>query len=139
MADINLYFYVEDIALTVAQRNTLVEQLKLIGRKDTDGNPKNRNHWRVRPDNKAVIFEGWFDDTHLSAVGIRNRLASIFGVANTSITYTTNNTAYGPVVVYSYQSTERLRIGVFGGTSTTYAQSYAAVLDFLSDNQATWE
>lgn len=136
--DVNLYFYIEALNLTAGQRDTLVEQLKLIGRRDQDGNPKNRNHWRVRPDNLAVIFEAWFDEDHLTAVALRNRLAAIFGVAQASITYATNQTAYGPLVTYTYNSTARLRVGVFGGVSASYAESRAACLAYLAANAGTW-
>ncbi len=137
--DVNLYFYIEALNMTAAQRQTLVEQLKLIGRRDADPNPKNRNHWRVRTDNLAVIFEAWFDEDHLTAVSLRNRLAAIYGVAQASITYATNQTAYGPVVTYTYNSTARLRVGVFGGTSASYAESQAQARAFLAANAGSWE
>jgi hypothetical protein len=137
--DVNLYFYIESLALTQPQREILVEQLKLIGRRDQDGNPKNRNHWRVRPDGLALIFEAWWDEDHLTAVNFRNRLAAIFGVAQASITYNTTSTGYGPLVTYSYNSTARLRVGVFGGVGATYQESQAAALAYLAANLATWE
>lgn len=137
--DVNLYFYIESLNLTPAQRGTLVDQLKLIGRRDTDANPKNRNHWRVRTDGLAVIFEAWWDDGHLTAAALRNRLAAIFGVAQTSITYATNQTAYGPLVTYTYNASARLRVGVFGGVGATYEESWAACLAYLAANVGAWE
>lgn len=131
MTDVNLYFFIEDLGLTAAQRNTLVNQLKALGQRNLDLQPKNRNHWAIRSDNKAIIFEAWWDDAILTAVAIRNRLASIFGVSNTSITYATTNTVYGPYVDYSYQSTPRLRFGVFGGVAATYEQSHDAASAYL--------
>lgn len=139
MADVNLYFYVENLGLAQAQKDTLVAELKTIGKRDSDNNPRYRNHWRVRLDNEAVIFEGVFDDANLSAVGVRNRLAAIFGVANTSITYATTQTAFGPTVVYTYNAIARLRVGVFGGLTATYQESQAQVLAYLAANMAAWD
>lgn len=139
MVDVNLYFYIENLNLTAGQKQTLVDQLRAIGRRDADANPHNHNHWRVRLDGDAVIFEGWFDDANLTAVGVRNRLAAIFSVAQTAITYTTTQTAYGPVVTYTYNAQQKLRCGVFGGLAATWAQSHAAVLAFLAANAAAWE
>lgn len=137
--DVNLYFYIEALNLTAAQRQTLVDQLKLIGRRDQDGNPKNRNHWRVRTDNLAVIFEAWFDEDHLTAVALRNRLAAIFGVSQASITYAVTSTAYGPVVTYTYNASARLRVGVFGGVNASYQESQAQARAYLAANGASWE
>ena len=137
--DVELYFYIEDLALTVAQRNTLVGQLKTIGLRDEDPKPRNRNHWRVRADNKAVIFEGWFDDSQLTAVNLRARLAAIFGVATSSITYATTQSAYGPYMTYTYNAAARARVGVFGGPFATYPESQAAALAYLDANRAAWD
>jgi hypothetical protein len=139
MADVNLYFYIENLALTSAQRDTLVDQLKAFGQRNADGNPRYRNHWRIRLDTQAVIFEAVWDDTQLTATAMRNRLAAIFGVANTSITYSTTQTVYGPVVTYAYSASATLRMGVFGGLTATYLDSQVAALQFLKDNSAAWE
>ena len=139
MTDVNLYFYVENLALTAPQQTNLVAQLQAFGQRNIDFNPRMRNHWRTRPDGQAVIFEAWWDDSQLTAVAMRNRLAAIFGVSNSSITYATTQTAYGPVVTYTYASVARLRLGVFAGVSATYQDSQAAALHYLADNAATWE
>lgn len=138
MTDANLYFYIESLALTLTQKDTLVTQIKAWGQRNNDGNPRFRNHWRVRSDNNAVIFEGVFDDANLTAVNVRARLATILGVSNASITYATTQTAYGPVVTFTYSSTARLRVGVFGGVSASYKESQDAVRQFIADNAAAW-
>lgn len=138
MMDVNLYFYVESLALTVSQVNTLVTQLKALGQRNDDSNPRFRNHWRIRPDNQAAIFEGVFDSSDLTSLKARNRLAAIFGVTQLSVTYATSSTGYGPLVTFTYNSVDQLRLGVFGGVSASYADSQAAVRQFLSDNAAAW-
>lgn len=139
MSDVNLYFYIEDLNLTTAQRAALIAQLQAIAMRDADPNPRNRNHWRIRSDGKAVIYEAWWNAEHLTAVAMRNRLAAIFGVSNTSITYASASSTYGTYVDYSYSSTKRLRVGIFGGISATYAESQAAARAYLASNRATWE
>jgi hypothetical protein len=138
MMDTNLYFYIESLALTGPQVETLVTQLKALGQANAHLIPRYRNHWRIRPDNLAAIFEGVFDDTDLTAVKVRNRLAAIFSVSQASVTYATTQTDYGPVITFTYNSSARLRLGVFGGPAATYAQSQAAVIHFLADNVASW-
>jgi len=139
MSDVNLYFYIESLNLTAGQINTLIDQLQHLGQRNQDGNPRMRNHWRIRPDNKAVIFEAVWDDADLTAINVRNRLASIFGVAQASITYSTNSTAYGPLVTFTYGGVDRLRMGVFGGVNATYQDSQNQARHFLSDFAAKWE
>jgi hypothetical protein len=136
--DVNLYFYIESLALTAPQVNTLVTQLKALGQANNHITPRFRNHWRIRPDNQAAIFEGIFDDQDLTAIRVRNRLAAIFSVSQASITYATNQTAYGPLVTFTYSSVARLRVGVFAGPTATYKESQSAVTAYLKDNSAAW-
>jgi hypothetical protein len=138
MASVNLYFYVEDLALTVQQRNTIVTNLKAWGDRNADGNPKERNHWRIRPNGKAAIFEMWVDDGDLTVLFFRQALATIFGVALATITGSAATNAYGSLATFTYASVARFRMGVFGGVSATYAQSQAAVTAFLAANAAEW-
>jgi hypothetical protein len=139
MASVNLYFYIEDLALTVAQRNTIIANLQAWGDRNSDGNPKNRNHWRIRPDGQAAIFEMWVNDGNLTLPFFRQQLATIFGVALATVTASTTTNAYGSLATFTYNSAARLRLGVFGGVSATYEQSQAACLSFLAANAAGWE
>jgi len=52
-----LYWYVERINLTNAQWDTLVDGLKALAPNVTRSQPADRNHWRVRLDGNAAIFE----------------------------------------------------------------------------------
>lgn len=80
MANKRLYFGLEDLNLNASQRQTLVEGLQALGVFNNDNNPGFRNHWRIRLDNRAIIFEAWFDEDTLTISAIKNRLATIFGV-----------------------------------------------------------
>lgn len=133
------YYGIEALSLTTAQKQTLVDALKLLGRNSLHPNPCYRNHWRVRLDNNAVIFEGDFDDSNWTVISIRDRLAAIFNVAANLITSSTASTAYGPVVTYTYASQQRIRMIAFGGLLATWTQSHDAVLAYLRANLAAWE
>ena len=139
MTDVNLYFYVENLNLTAPQQATLVAQLQALGQRNADNNPRMRNHWRTRLDGQAAIFEAWWDSSQLTAVAMRNRLASIFSVSQASITYATTQPVYGSLVTYTYASVDRLRLGVFAGANASYKDSQAAALQYLADNAAGWE
>ena len=139
MADKELYFYLENIALTAAQRDTLVNAIKAWGKRDQDQNPRNRMHWRVRLDGQAVIFEAWVDEDNLTLLSLRQRLANLFNVALSQVTGSAASNQYGQVVTLSYQSTARLRVGVFGGVSATYEESQAAATAYLAANTAAWD
>ena len=132
------YFYIEDLGLTDNQRATLVDVLRAWGLRNLSEYPNERNHWAVRPDGLAVIFEAAFDSENLTVLWFRTKLAEIFGVSIDTITATTTNTIYGPVATFKYLSTNKLRMGIFGGITATWAESHTAVLQFLADNQDTW-
>jgi hypothetical protein len=138
MADWQGYMYIEVLSMTAQQRQTLVDALRAWGVRNDSQYPHERNHWRVRPDGLAVIFEAVFDNSLMTAVAMRNRLAQLFGVAQASVTYATTQTAYGPVVTFTYNAIARLRMGVFGGVDATYADSWAAAQAFLQANAAAW-
>lgn len=132
------YFYVEDLGLTQQQRLTLVNELKAWGLKNQDLHPNLRNHWHIRKDNKAVIFEAVFDADNMTELWFSNELAEIFSVPVGNITVSTTNTEYGPVSTFKYNNVDRLRMGIFGGLSADWLLSLTAALHFLADNQAAW-
>lgn len=138
MADKELYFYLENVNLTNTQRDTLVDAVKAWGRRDNDPNPRHRNHWRVRGDNQAVIFEAWIDEDKLTLLSLRQWLANLYGVALAQVTGSVTTNAYGQVVSLTYNAQVRLRVGVFGGAAATYEQSQAQALAYLAANAATW-
>jgi len=139
MADIELYFYAENVNLTAPQQQTIVDTIKAWGKRDNDSNPRHRNHWRVRLDNKAIIFEAWIDEQNLSLLALRQQLANLFGVALSQVTGNVTTNQYGQLVTLTYNAVERLRVGIFGGITANYYTSQASARQFLMDNKATWE
>jgi ribosomal protein L11 methylase PrmA len=106
----HLYFYLEDLALTVAQRNTLINTVREYGEENASQFPHRRMQTRARADNKAMIFEAVFKDDQLTAAHFQQVLANIFGVPAANITYVVSSPSYGQLVTYSYNSTARLRL-----------------------------
>ncbi len=133
------YFGVEALSLTAAQRAVLVAALKLLGRDNRAPQPSHRNHWRVRLDGQAVIFEANWNTDEWTVAGLGNRLATLFGVSPALVTFATAQTVYGPTATYTYSGTNRLRLIAFGGLLATWAESHDAVTAYLAANSAAWE
>ena len=128
------YAGIEDLGLTVAQRQTLVDALEQLS---ANGHPQpsHRNHWRVRLDNKAVIFEAEFNGEDWTVETIKTRLANIFSIAPGQINHVITSSAYGPVVTFRYPgSTSKLRMIAFAGINSTWVQSRQAAVSYLFDN-----
>lgn len=140
MADLHVYIGIENLALTNPQRATLVQGIQALGANNASFNPALRNHWRIRLDNDAAIFEALFDSDTISIQATKNRLAAIFEVDPATITTNTQAIAYGLLITYTRNSTNYLRLLLFGwnGEFPTYAESHAAVLAYLSANAAAW-
>ena len=131
------YYGVEDLALTAAQRQTLVTVLKSIG--DNNSRPEWRNHQKVRLDNKAVIFEGRFHDEDWTVDNVKTKLANIFNISPAIITSNVTQTPYGPAVTFGAGGTDRIRMIAFGGLLATWDESHNAVTAYLLANSAQWE
>lgn len=132
------YVGVEALSLTTQQKNTLVQAIQQLGA-NTDPNPAFRNHWRVRNDANALIFEACFEDSQLTVAAFTAYLANVFGVPAAQISSSVVTNSVGTIGTFTYQAVQRLRIVLFGGVSATYAESQAAVLAYLAANSAAWE
>jgi hypothetical protein len=132
------YFYIENLGLTDLQSQILVEALKSWGLRNNALNPRDRNHWRVRIDGKAVIFEAVFNADLLTPASVKTMLANIFGISENLVSFTTNQNAYGEVAVFRYNNVDRLRLGVFGGRQAGYLQSQVAAQQFITNFSSDW-
>jgi len=139
MADVELYFYLENVNLTTPQQQILIDAIKTWGKRDQDPNPRHRNHWRIRLDNKAIIFEAWFDNNNLSILNIRQKLADLYEVALSQITGSVTSNIYGQLLSVTYNTLVRLRIGIFGGITADYYTSQTKAVQFLVDNKTSWD
>jgi len=136
------YIGIENLNLNVTQRTTLINGLKQLG-DNLNPQPCHRNHWRIRLDNQAVIFEALFEDDTISIQAVKNWLANIFGVAVGTISHSVNNQSFAggstPVVTFTRTGTNYLRLAQFGGVGATWEQSRQEVLGYLALNRAAWE
>ncbi len=132
------YFYIEDLALNAQQRQTLVDTFKAWGLRNTSPQPHERNHWHVRPDGKAIIFEAVFEAENMTVLWVRTKLAEIFSVALASVTATTITTEYGPLLTFRYNSVDRLRLGIFAGLAGSWRDSWLAAAHYLRDYEPAW-
>jgi len=132
------YYGIEDLGMTSGQRQTLIDVLKLTGN-NTSSSPNFRNHSRVRLDNLAVIFEGNFNDDEWTVTSITDKLANIFGVNPNNIGTSINQTTYGPVIIFTYNSIDRMRLIAFGGLLATWNESHDLVVQYITNNLVDWE
>ena len=109
------YFFVENLNMNPSQRSTLVTALQGLGLDNSSSNPAHRNHWRVRNDNEAVIFEALFNEANLTTDAMKQWLGNIFGINPQGISDTVSQTQYGPVATLTYNATNYIRVGVAGG------------------------
>lgn len=141
MADVHLYFGLEILSMTNPQRDLLVANVQALGQRN-GGLPHLRNHWRIRSDNAAAIFEAMFDENNLNAAAMTAWLAAIFGIAQGTITNVLTTPTFGTrqsqVLTFTHSSVQRLRSVAFGGIAATREQSKAEALAYLAANAAAW-
>ena len=133
------YFYIENLGLNAQHKQMLVAALQSWGLHNDAPNPCNRNHWRVRSDGEAVIFEAVFDVDNLTLPSLRSRLAGFYGVDAEQIDVSTSQNRYGEVATFSNNHVDRLRVGVFAGRQAGYAASQAAAQQFVIDFSNAWQ
>ncbi len=133
------YIGIESLNLNAAQRAALIAALRELGRNSAHPNPCNRNHRRVRPDGLAVIFEADWRTEDWTVESVTGYLADVFGINPANIDSAVAQIVYGTLATFSAGGTDYLRVIVFGGVASEYAQSHAAVLAYLAANRDEWE
>lgn len=132
------YYGIERLpGMTAGQRDTLIAALKALPNA-VNSRPCWKNHWRIRADGDAAIFEAWWRDTDWTIAKVKEWLRSVFGVDPATIAHTTSSTAYGPLVTFSRSSVDRLRVISFGGANPTWEESRQAAVAYLAANAAAW-
>ncbi len=136
------YFAVEDLNLNVNQRQMLIEQLKKLGPAEHPS-PAMRNHWRVRLDGNAVIFEALFNNNVLTVDSFRDRLAALFNVDSDTVDSRLQNVTFKnrptPIATFSWGGTDYLRFALFGGVDAAWKDSGDECRGYLVTNQDEWE
>jgi hypothetical protein len=138
----HIYVGIEDLSLTAGQRSTLATQLRALGNNAHD-QPHHRNHWRIRLDGLAAIYEAEFNAADWTIGATKTRLANLFGVTDSSITHSvqtpTFSTRPSSVVTFAYLSINRLRLVAFGGLDATRQESLDEVRAYIDQNKAAWD
>jgi hypothetical protein len=141
MPESHLYFGAENINLTNAQRDALVDALRLLGRQNDDF-PFRIAHKRIRPDNQAAIFEAVLDTSIIDIPAMKTRIASILGVPEGNITTTVTTQTFGnfssTVVTWKNLGTNKARTVAYGTLNGTYAESRNECVGYLVANNAAW-
>ena len=142
MADWHGYFAIEDLNLTDAQRDTLIGVLRKLG-PDTHPSPACLNHWRTRLDGDAAIYEALFNEELLTVDAFKDRLATIFNIDPATIDHVLTIFHFGtgstPVVVFSRNGTDYLRMALFGGPDATWMESGDECRAYLALFADEWE
>ena len=141
------YMSVENLNPNAAQCATLIAELRKLGPpREGDGaesQPARLNHWRTRLDGQAVIFEALFNENALAVEMFKRRLADKFDASRITISALTQIAHFAggdtPVVTFSRDGTDYLRVTLFGGTETAWNKSGDECRGYLRANIAQWE
>jgi len=120
------------------QRDMLFAALKGLGRNNLHPKPNYRNHWRIRLDGKAMIFEGDFNDEDWTVDSMTNWLSQVFEVNPHTISASLASTGYGPMATF-IRNGAKMRMIAFGGLLTSWQESHLKALAYLKANKLEWE
>ena len=140
MANVQIYFGIENLNLTNPQRSTLVTALQALGTRNGSPQPAERNHWRIRPDSDAVIFEALFNEDNLDIAAVKAFLATAMTVSAATISHATQQSTYGLIATFTHSATDQLRMIAFGydGGWPDWLASGDAARAYLAANAAAW-
>lgn len=135
------HFYIgtDNLALTSAQWIIVMDLLMALGPGDSEQMPQLRNHWAIRQDGDAAIFEANFEDTETSVEDFKQMLADAFGVSVDSIDHVASDIQYGRLYLFSRLAVDYFRVFIFGGPGADLKTSRQATKEYLSDNADDWE
>lgn len=142
MPNVHCYFAVENLNLNASQRQTMAAGLRQLGPK-SHRQPACLCHWRKRLDSEACIFEALFDEDDLTIVAFKGHLANLFSVDPKDIGHALAQESFAggttPIVTFSYNATDYLRMLLFGGTDTAWMESGDECRGYLKANISEWE
>ena len=134
MTDRHFYFVFENLDLSGSDWDDFVQKIKQRG-SNNDPQPANRNHWRYRLDNQAIIFEALFNEAAVIEQAVIGVLTSVTQVPPPRIDYA----MVEGISTYTIDGVDSLIQQVFGSNDATWEESRQDVLSYLSANQDAWE
>lgn len=142
MAFWHSYIGIENLGLNQSQRQTLIAELKTLG-PTSDPQPARLNHWRMRLDNEAAIFEALFNEDNLTIQKFKERLANLYGVDPDDITHQASNQSFAggttTVIDFTYNKAKRLQFALFGGQGCEWMESGDECRGYLAQYRDEWE
>ncbi len=136
------YIGIENLALSAAQRGQVYAWLQSLELVPPPSQPAERNHYRIRNDNDAIVVEALFNEAWLDADVVKNQLAGIFGVSAAAIGDSLETPTFdarpSPVVTYSFGGTDTIRFAAFGGLNATWPESRIEAAAYIRANLAQW-
>lgn len=131
------YIVIEDLALTIPQRNAIVQALRDLGPRN-DPQPAHLSHGRINGDGTKVNIEALFNESQLTIENVKKFLANAVGVNSNLIDDALQQSKYGPIVTYSAGGTDRIRFLVCDGLNSNWNESRLAFASYLSDFAVEW-
>ena len=144
---VHLYFGIENLALNAEQRGLLVDALQALECAANKPQVACFNHWRVRPDGQAAIFEAVWNKDAISIETFKKRLGAIFGVSWVTIGHSVNLATFDSretaIATFSRLGVDYLRVAFFGYPGgddwPTWAESGDECRAYLAANAEEWE
>lgn len=139
MANRHFYFSFENLALSAADFQEMVDRYAQRGQANQGRQPAFRNHTRERLDGQEVLFEALFNEAAVNTQAVTGSLASVTGVTPPNITVETAQTGEGTDVhTYSLTGVASMVQRVFAGEGVVWNDSRLEVLAYIVANQDQW-
>jgi hypothetical protein len=139
MANWHGYIVVEDLALTLPQRQAILAAFNELG-PGSDPQPAHLLQRRVALNGRMAIYEALFNEDALTVTNVKQFLATAVGIDPGIIDHTVTQTARGPLVTYSVATIDRMRFLAFGGiATTTWSESREQCAIYLNANIGAWQ
>lgn len=137
------YLGIENLALNAQQRQALVQALRALGPTSAT-QPALLNHWRLRLDGQAAIFEAAFSDEALTVPALKGYLANVFGIDPNTISHSVQTVSFRelgetPIVILRRNGTDYVRVALFGGMAASREESLSECVAYLIANQDEWD
>lgn len=143
MAMKHCYFVVERQNISIANWDVLKALFEAMGQHGSPF-PMYNNHWRIRLDGDAVIYESNFDTTEVSVEAFKQLLADEFGVDVSEIEDEQSVVVYGDYetnvwqFIYPIAGQDRFKVERFG-RGGDWEMSRNECLGYLALFRNEWE
>lgn len=142
MTNAHIYFVAERQSISIGNWSALITLFEAMGTNDSPM-PAFNNHWRIRLDGDAVIYESKFDTSEVSLEAFKQLLADEFGVDVGDIESVISSADYAEIGTtvwqFKYNSVDRFKVERFGAGGATWQQSGDECRGYLAANRDEWD